>query len=88
MFKYYNIFKPNFGFYLFSNFDLKKRCIDLYMTLDHEEKIERYQKYLVKKLMLNTIARDKYIKVVVFNHNHLENQQKLSKYINTLKISI
>ena len=55
------------------------------MTLDHEEKIERYQKYLVKKLMLNTIARDKYIKVVVFNHNHLENQQKLSKYINTLK---
>ena len=38
--------------------------------------------------MLNTIARNKYIKVVVFNHNHLENQQKLSKYINTLKISI
>jgi len=47
------------------------------MTPTQEIKIESYQKYLVKKLILNSIAQEKYYKLIGFTHNHLENQTKL-----------
>ena len=57
------------------------------MTPTQEIKIESYQKYLVKKLILNSIAQEKYYKLIGFTHNHLENQTKLKRYMNTLKMT-
>jgi hypothetical protein len=47
MFKYYTIFKPNFGFYLFPKFDLKTRYFYIFVLTQNI--LERESQIINKK---------------------------------------